>query len=376
MDDKEFTFESEQILKKRNTRKIILIAAIAAAVIAAVVVTVILLVSAKRKKIHRSDEDLAYTYTWQENSEGGIDLSLSRGNASGYGWMLISADEGLTVSAPASQPDKSGEFTIAGSEAGRLFAVFGLQQADDPDTRIYEMTFALHTTASEEGNFTRDLEYVSGMKTVAAVDGGAETEHPYHIRRNDEEDTVLVLLEDQWTRQESSENTEKQREMLDEDVKALLEWMEKESDPRDNETSYKNPFTGEACSADELRKVLREHKDVLEKMLSEDLEPETVITIHEDWNAVSSNEEVVSVRNLTLDEVDEEDESQDRNQVIVTLAYGGTAGTAEVTLRSDTAGTQLRLSFLAEEGGSLTLTDHRLESFEPVIEESSEVPES
>ncbi len=384
MDDKEFTFESEQILKKKNRKKIILIAAISAAVIAAAVVTIILVVSARRKKIHRSEEGLPFSYTWQENSEGGIDLSLDRSEAPDYDWVLVSTSEGMTVSAPASQPDKTSNFSLISSETGNPSAVFGLQKGDDPYTRTYEMEFSLYTALDEEGNFVREFVFKGVKQVQTAVEGGADSEHPYIIQRDEADGTILVFIEDNWLRTESTANLQQEEAMLEENLQELLEWIENDSVPEDSHTnsysgepaaaedSYKNPFTGEPCSAEELRKVLLEHKDELEQMLKDDLQPETYLTMHQDWTAASSDEAVVFVRELDLSW----GEGEIPNQVVLLLSYGGTSGTADVTVRSDTAGAQLVMTIRSDDEGSFIVEDHRLESFEPIEQEGEYEPEA
>lgn len=376
MADTEFTFESEQILESQKKKKHILIGAIIAAAAALIALGVVLIVRSQNKA-HKSEEGVSYAYSWKENAEGAVELSIDRSTVPGYSWILqrVSTDM-LKVSAPASQPAKSSNFSLMMEEPDVVFVAFRLQN-DATKEVIHEMEFELETYVDDEEKLHRELELRRDAVLQPMFQGGEGTEHPYRIEYNEETRGLTVTISDDWlrTRVLPNETRDPQEELAE-----LIVWIEQGGGKEDNEESYRNPFTGEEISGEELRKLLKEHMDELDSLIADDSEPETYISRHEDWQVKSSNEAVVSFSEPVFsveqteesaEETDEEDEGEGGNIIICYLSAGGTAGTCEVTIRSVSAGVQLVLSLSAAADGSLLIEGHRLETFEPIEQEDN-----
>ena len=373
MADTEFTFESEQILESQKKKKYIMIGAIIAAAAALIALGVVLIVRSQNKA-HKIEEGVSYAYSWKENAEGAVELSMDRSTAPGYSWILqrVSTDQ-LKVSAPASQPAKRSDFSLLMEEPDIVFVAFRLQNGTTKKV-IHEMEFALETYADDEGKLHRELELRRDAVLQPMFQGGEGTEHPYRIEYNEETNGLIVTISDDWLRTRAPRETQDPQEELAE----LIAWIEQGGPEEDNEESYRNPFTGEEISGEELRKLLKEHMDELDSLIADDSEPETHISRHEDWQVKSSNELVASFSEPIysveqaeedIEETDEEDKGG--NVIICYINAGGTAGTCEVTIRSDSAGAQLVLSLSASGDGSLLIEDHRLETFEPIEQEEN-----
>ena len=422
MAETEFTFESEQILESQKKKKVIIIGAIIAAAAALVALGVILIIRT-RNKTHKSEEGMKYAFSWKENSEGGIDLTLDQSSAPGYCWVLQSVtSEELKVLAPAEQNAKSASFTLVMDNPGVSFAFFTLQNTADPSDRLYEMQFGYDQTADEDGKLSRTLRYVYGRAILQTLSGGEKTEHPYLISEDSDGRRYIVHIMD---REEYISEPEIQ-EYLDpetgkvlsreEYVNRILEFVKNGNKPDgeedadgDGEAEWRDPFTGELVTEEEWRKIVLEHLDeLLEQAATEtEEEPEPQYRMHDDWVAVSSDESVISVwgiqsQGLTEDiyEIPAESDDGSGNEaeqseetdmsltesfspfggesdmwVSCTLARGEHTGSCTVTIRSETAGAAVILDFQIAEDGTLDHVDHRLETFEPALrDEESTAP--
>ena len=330
MSDKEFTFESEQILEAQKKKKIIIIGAIIAAAAALVALGIVLIVRSQNKT-HKSEEGVQYSYTWKETS----DFSL-----------VIEEPETALVS-------------------------FRLQN-DTTGEGIHVLEFDLEAWTDEEGKISRDLQLHSDYVLQGLIAGGEGTEHPYTIIRDDESGGLLVSIEDNWVRTEIRETADP-----DEELKVLLEWIENGGDEEDEGETYRNPFTGEEISGADLRKLLKEHMDELESLIAAEAETaaETQILMHEDWTVKFSNEGMIIFNGFTsLDRNEAEEQEEGENLVVCSLLPAGLAGTCDVMIRSDSAGAQLTVSCVVGADGSFTVSGHSLESFEPIEPEGGYEP--
>ena len=371
MSDKEFTFESEQILEAQKKKKIIIIVAIIA-VAAALVALGIVLIVRSQNKTHKSEEGVQYSYTWKETSDGIIDLSIDRSTQPDCSWVLTGVNsEAVKVYAPATQPAKRSDFSLVIEEPETALVSFRLQN-DTTGEGIHVLEFDLEAWTDEEGKISRDLQLHSDYVLQGLIAGGEGTEHPYTIIRDDESGGLLVSIEDNWVRTEIRETADP-----DEELKVLLEWIENGGDEEDEGETYRNPFTGEEISGADLRKLLKEHMDELESLIAAEAETaaETQILMHEDWTVKFSNEGMIIFNGFTsLDRNEAEEQEEGENLVVCSLLPAGLAGTCDVMIRSDSAGAQLTVSCVVGADGSFTVSGHSLESFEPIEPEGGYEP--
>ncbi len=371
MSDKEFTFESEQILEAQKKKKIIIIGAIIAAAAALVALGIVLIVRSQNKT-HKSEEGVQYSYTWKETSDGIIDLSIDRSTQPDCSWVLTGVNsEAVKVYAPATQPAKRSDFSLVIEEPETALVSFRLQN-DTTGEGIHVLEFDLEAWTDEEGKISRDLQLHSDYVLQGLIAGGEGTEHPYTIIRDDESGGLLVSIEDNWVRTEIRETADP-----DEELKVLLEWIENGGDEEDEGETYRNPFTGEEISGADLRKLLKEHMDELESLIAAEAETaaETQILMHEDWTVKFSNEGMIIFNGFTsLDRNEAEEQEEGENLVVCSLLPAGLAGTCDVMIRSDSAGAQLTVSCVVGADGSFTVSGHSLESFEPIEPEGGYEP--
>ena len=371
MSDKEFTFESEQILEAQKKKKIIIIGAIIAAAAALVALGIVLIVRSQNKT-HKSEEGVQYSYTWKETSDGIIDLSIDRSTQPDCSWVLTGVNsEVVKVYAPATQPAKRSDFSLVIEEPETALVSFRLQN-DTTGEGIHVLEFDLEAWTDEEGKISRDLQLHSDYVLQGLIAGGEGTEHPYTIIRDDESGGLLVSIEDNWVRTEIRETADP-----DEELKVLLEWIENGGDEEDEGETYRNPFTGEEISGADLRKLLKEHMDELESLIAAEAETaaETQILMHEDWTVKFSNEGMIIFNGFTsLDRNEAEEQEEGENLVVCSLLPAGLAGTCDVMIRSDSAGAQLTVSCVVGADGSFTVSGHSLESFEPIESEGGYEP--
>ena len=371
MSDKEFTFESEQILEAQKKKKIIIIGAIIAAAAALVALGIVLIVRSQNKT-HKSEEGVQYSYTWKETSDGIIDLSIDRSTQPDCSWVLTGVNsEAVKVYAPATQPAKRSDFSLVIEEPETALVSFRLQN-DTTGEGIHVLEFDLEAWTDEEGKISRDLQLHSDYVLQGLIAGGEGTEHPYTIIRDDESGGLLVSIEDNWVRTEIRETADP-----DEELKVLLEWIENGGDEEDEGETYRNPFTGEEISGADLRKLLMEHMDELESLIAAEAETaaETQILMHEDWTVKFSNEGMIIFNGFTsLDRNEAEEQEEGKNLVVCSLLPAGLAGTCDVMIRSDSAGAQLTVSCVVGADGSFTVSGHSLESFEPIEPEGGYEP--
>ena len=371
MSDKEFTFESEQILEAQKKKKIIIIGAIIAAAAALVALGIVLIVRSQNKT-HKSEEGVQYSYTWKETSDGIIDLSIDRSTQPDCSWVLTGVNsEAVKVYAPATQPAKRSDFSLVIEGPETALVSFRLQN-DTTGEGIHVLEFDLEAWTDEEGKISRDLQLHSDYVLQGLIAGGEGTEHPYTIIRDDESGGLLVSIEDNWVRTEIRETADP-----DEELKVLLEWIENGGDEEDEGETYRNPFTGEEISGADLRKLLMEHMDELESLIAAEAETaaETQILMHEDWTVKFSNEGMIIFNGFTsLDRNEAEEQEEGENLVVCSLLPAGLAGTCDVMIRSDSAGAQLTVSCVVGADGSFTVSGHSLESFEPIEPEGGYEP--
>ncbi len=338
MDDKEkeFTFESEVILKKRSIRKYILIGAgvLAAAAIALVI---ILLAVRDRKNTHTPEEELPYTYTWKLKGET-VELSIDRSASPEYDWVLISSPQFVRIEAPATQPSGSSKFILTPTEACVERIEMCLQKKDDPSDRIYEYAFDFEAYPDEDfKKLIPEISSVSMRYIQSAMTGGEGTDHPYSISDAEDGEGIEVHITDR---------------------------IRLESGKMSDDWTYYDPETGE---------YRQDWKDYLESSAAEAGETieiqdmgseESLYGAHSDWMVQSSDPEVADFYGPMTDS-EEQLQSDENAGISVSLVPMGKTGTAVIRIRSGEAGRELVLTVEASSDSSFRVTAHSMESFEP-----------
>ena len=327
MDDKEFTFESEEILKKRSLRKYILIGA-GALILIAIAVLVILLAVRDRKNTHSSEEGAVYPYTWKVKGES-IELAIDRGNQTDYSWVLTTEPQFTTIEASASGTSASSKFTLTPWVPCIEDLVFRLQRGDDALDVLYEYSVRLEASLEEEG---KPL-----VPTISSIVSRVVQQN---IIVDDEKASYAIAqTEDGVLDVHISDRVTEVRE-------------------REDATVFRNPETGETLSDAEIESVIASAEaDPEGPELRRENSTDTTYRVHSDWTIEVSDADILSFEGPSSDD-DETIEADEKAGISVRLFRGEKAGTAAVKIRSEAAGKELVLTVNLTETGEFTVAAH------------------
>ena len=346
MAENDFTFESEELLKKRGKRKYIIAAAILVGV-GAIAALIITLVVTNRKNTITDGEDSGYPYTWKSNSDGSITLKLDKSTSPDYNWLLKEAPQLVTVAASSKVKSGYSEFSLSADVPCIEQLDFCLQRGDSTADRIREYSLIVTATQDEDnGKITLELAEAEIGKVQGNIAGPADEngKAAYTVSQYEDGIGLLVRIPDRY-------------DAGDYVVPGVF----------DPETGiyYDNWREAVSLAAEEGRII--ETADLLaaeEEYNKDNMEPR----IHDDWYAVSSDPDIVSAR-VREDEIDEVAENPDAG-ISVILQPGMIPGIASVQIHSDYAGKDITVRVENTENG-FTVVDHSLATFE-----AKEVPKT
>ena len=190
---KNVVFESERYEKRQVFKRIgIPLAVVIGVIVIAVVVA--LIVRGGRGKPVSGGEGTPDPHTWTANRNGSVTLVLDRAAAPGYLWSASTDIPEMGIAAKQDVPEGKTQFTLTPKEAGRYVLGFRLQRENDPEDCIFEIS-AL-SEATFDGKTTRgSLLNLSGRRLPGVVRGGEDTLCPYMLRRDEDGDTVVLIMD-------------------------------------------------------------------------------------------------------------------------------------------------------------------------------------
>ena len=194
----ELLFDSERQEKRAvRKRRLIPILALAGVILLAVILALIL--RATRAKVHNGGDDTMYPYTWQNKSDGRIQLDISHENAPDYQWAVTSTEDQPVLSAVVDRENRESTRLLLNPErAGRGVLQLALrrelppeqkkaskteEEGVEPETRydiLYELSLLLEVTENEN-ELVGSVLSEAGIQRQANVSGGQDSENPYRI---------------------------------------------------------------------------------------------------------------------------------------------------------------------------------------------------
>ena len=317
---KEFTFESEQTLKRQKLKRILIpIGALLLIVGATVLIAVIV---AKNRPVRTGGgEDTPYPYTWSVKKNGTAELVVDTSEAPGYQWVPDSETESALFKMEEKQRSgRESVFTLTPQTFGTEELEFFLQKGEDTANRIYTLKLLVNIPQKETEEDAYAPELLTALMTAisAPAEGGQDTDFPYVIRT--EKGCLIITMQDKIT------------------------------------------FTY-VVGADLPDNVKDEIPDDPEYQ-PEETEPETAEAsiMHPDWELISDHPEAVLVSGPELGDF----------ELTAKIIPGQETGSANISIRSASAQTELLIAAEHTADGAVLLKSHELKDYQPPETEAAE----
>ena len=189
----EIVFDSERLLKKQRKKRFVILAAVLLVVLI-IAAAAALILRSRLVKSYTGGGDTAYPYVWKTGSHGVITLTIDRSAAPGYLWTATETDPLVIVAETQDAEEGKTRFTLTPQAAGRAVLVFALQQEADETERLFELSALMDVTGDGKA-LSSTLLSVSGKQFLRATEGGADTDHPYSVRMDEDGDLVITVTD-------------------------------------------------------------------------------------------------------------------------------------------------------------------------------------
>lgn len=183
-------------------------AALVGIIIATVAVT--LLVRDRGGAEFTGDTDAPYPYSWTEQDNGTVALTLETGSAANGAWSLERADGGtVEIRAGKTQGGKT-SVTIKPTAGGREIMAFSLAGGEE---RLAELSLSVMVESRENGKLAATVTDHRERVFQSVVRGGEETGHPFTVRGDGDGLTIFVEEPDGYTDDETAWESESSNAM-------------------------------------------------------------------------------------------------------------------------------------------------------------------
>jgi len=188
---KDLQFESDRFLKRQSAKRWLLWAAALVAVIAAAVALALIL-RAQRGEPRTGDPDALYPYSWTENRDGSLTLSIRKEGAEGYVWRTGDVPAGLTAQMEDAAAAETAQLSVTALKAGRSVLDLILEREGDGSEQLARMSLLLEAQQGEE-KLSLQLLGASDRRAQGTVSGGEGSAYPYSFETDPEGDLLLVI---------------------------------------------------------------------------------------------------------------------------------------------------------------------------------------
>ena len=392
-EQKNVTFESERVLKKEKLKRILIpIACLAGAVL--IVFLVAWIISKLGSKKYESNQDLQFTYTWVEEGNGNIRLTIDRVGAADYEWVYAGEETPIVIVEKPRQSREKTEFTIKPSVVGRVELIFYLEHKTEKK-HLCELAVLAEVSETEGSLKLTFLSSDSKVKT-APTSGGEEIGFPYEIYMNDN-DNLIVSIQDPLYYVEESENAGETADNASDGSSGESTDSESESS---GEGSSSNPYAGlsmyeamylsdeefdiwlewyESTLASEVPMMTEEeysqwlaehentegpiHQEEPQELPDDFVAPETPpVRSRYDWDMTASDETIIRILGVTYED----------GLVHAHMRAGSETGTCQVEIFSPSAAVKITMSLSVNEKGEIELLSHSIDTYEPTPESEPE----
>lgn len=171
-------------------RKPLMIALAALLAIIAVTAAVTLLMRDRGGKRFNVD-DVPYPYSWAEQANGSVTLTLETGDAANGVWSLGSTDGGtLDIRVGKTQGGKT-SVTLKPETEGREMMVFSLASGEERLAEL-SLTVMVGRESGEDSGLSAAITAHRERAFQGTVHGGEDTGHPFTVRGSDDGLTIFV----------------------------------------------------------------------------------------------------------------------------------------------------------------------------------------
>ena len=165
----------------------ITLAALAGILIAAVAVA--LIARGRGGARYTGATDAPYPYSWTEQSNGAITMTLETGGAANSAWSLESADGSAAAVRVGSTQSGKTNVTVKPDAGGRMFLLFSLTSDGD---RLAELSLTVMVESGENNKLAATVTDHRERVFQSVVRGGEETGHPFAVRGDGSGLTIFV----------------------------------------------------------------------------------------------------------------------------------------------------------------------------------------
>ena len=165
----------------------ITLAALAGILIAAVAVA--LIARGRGGARYTGATDAPYPYSWTEQSNGAITMTLETGGAANSAWSLESADGSAAAVRVGSTQGGKTNVTVKPDAGGRMFLLFSLTSDGD---RLAELSLTVMVESGENNKLAATVTDHRERVFQSVVRGGEETGHPFTVRGDGSGLTIFV----------------------------------------------------------------------------------------------------------------------------------------------------------------------------------------
>lgn len=322
----ELVFESDKLEKRQKIKRFLIPAAVLLLVIA-VIVVIAVLGGRNKPQILKGGEDTPYPYFWTENKDGSLTIRLPENGNGTYVWTPFSSVQSV---ASLRREEKGEEgytvYTLTPEKVGRTLTEFVLKNGApdaDPEDQIFSINLVL-TVEQAEQDLKISVLNGSSRAYPGLITGGEAEGFPYTIKASTNGD-LYIRMKDSTTPPEG--------------------WS------GESDGWYILPDNPVYESADPS------------ETYEEEVPPAPFVWVN-DWDCVTADSAVMQVISVNVD----------NGFVEASLRTGMEAGSCEVRLFSTMGGAALSLMLNVAEDGSVTVSSHVLERFEPAPLETVEAP--
>ena len=169
-----------------NKKALIITGAVLVVIIAIAAAAALIMGGRGGARFGRSD--VPYPYSWVEEENGTITLTMETGGAGNGAWSVGSTEgEAVEIAAGKTRGGKT-EMKLTPAAVGREAITFTLMSGED---RLAELNFTV-AVSSAENSLAATAVSQRERAFQATVRGGEETGHPFTVRGGDEGLTIFV----------------------------------------------------------------------------------------------------------------------------------------------------------------------------------------
>lgn len=139
---------------------------------------------------HSAGKDTSHPYTWKEQRDGSVQLTIRGAVEDGYEWLVEGTENGIVQVEQESSSKEQTRFSIQPLASGSSVLCFICQRNGLLTEQVFQIVMQLET--DEKGKLT--VSGVNQTEQTGASSGGEDTENPYAWQMEQSDERVYLAI--------------------------------------------------------------------------------------------------------------------------------------------------------------------------------------